>query len=483
MTTLPATVDPHGRVPSANVLPVGHRRLFGGLAIAAVPVLLLVIVTSYQASAYDDELSYRYAVWSVPLLAAGAVGAAALLLLRFVRAGRRRRRGQALVAAVLAVFLLAWFGVLSGGRNAENWSNALVCVPTTLFSVVMCRRVERNRRLPWPLVAVAFVWGMWVAPEYSGMTSALAGYGLTDLVAPGRPFAYVQALVAGVNEEAVKAVGVLAILFALRHRVNGALGGLATGAVVGAGFQFAESALYMAAIDSEAMIYQYWMRQYLTLFASHTVYTGIAGAALGLAFQQRGLWRKAVCALSGYVAAVAAHTVWNVAAWTDLFWRPDDPALLVFAAMPLNVLVFHGPFVVLLAVLAIAALRFEVRGLVAELRREARTGLGAILPDEVGVLARASARFRMRLRLYRRRDYARYRYVRTLHAAQIDLAFARWHRARGDFGVGEDVEHRLRQRVRHIRRTEPPPPPLDRRPDEPLEPAAPGSTVSSGHLS
>jgi RsiW-degrading membrane proteinase PrsW (M82 family) len=460
----------------------GHRRLPGGLAIAAVPVLLMVIVTWHQASAYGDGLSYRYAVWSVPLLAAGAVGAGALPALRFVRPGRRRRRGQVLVASVLAVFLLAWFGVLSGGRNAENWSNALVCVPTTLFSVVMCRRVERNRRLPWTVVAVAFAWGMCVAPQYAGTTSAMAGYWLTDFVAPGRPFTYVQALVAGVNEEAVKAVGVLAILFALRHRVNGALGGLATGAVVGAGFQFAESALYMAAIDSEAMIYQYWMRQYLTLFASHTVYTGIAGAALGLAFQQHGRRRKVVCALSGYVAAVAAHTVWNVAAWNDLFWRAEDPALLVFVAMPLNVLLFHGPFIVIFAVLAIAALRFETRGLLAELRREARTGLGAILPDEVGVLARASARFRMRLRLYRRRDYARYRHVRRLHAAQIDLAFARWHRARGDFGVDEDLEHRLRQRVHQIRRTEPPPR-RDRRPDARPEPAAPGSTVGSGGLS
>jgi hypothetical protein len=314
------------------------------------------------------------------------------------------------------------------------------------------------------------------------MTSDAAVNALVDFVTPGRPFAYVDALVVGLNEEAVKAVGVLAILLAFRHRVNGALGGLVTGAVVGAGFQFFESTVYMADHDSEVTIYQYWMRQYLTLFTSHAVYTGIAGAALGLAFQQRGRRRKALCALSGYLAAVAGHTVWNVAASTGLFWSPDDPKLLVFVAQPVNVLIYHGPFVVLYALLAIGGLRFEARELVAELRHEARTGLGAILPDEVSVLASASARFRVRLRLYRQRDYARFRYVRRLHKAQIDLAYARWHRARGEFGVDHHFEERLRQRVCRIRRAEPPAR-LDQRQDAQPDSVAVGSTVSGGHLS
>ncbi|MFC5744608.1 PrsW family intramembrane metalloprotease [Actinomadura rugatobispora] len=493
MTGAHGTIETPVRVPSAGVLAVGHRRLLGGLAIAAVPVLYLLSVTWYQAVVYDDELAYTYVTWSVPLLGVGAAGVVSLVALTLVRPVRWRRRGQVLVAAVLAVFLPAWFTVLHWGRGDETWATALICVPTTLFCVVMCRRVERSRRLPWALVAVAFVWGMCVAIECARMTTMVVSDALTGLVTPGRPFVFVQALATGLNEEAVKAAGVLAVLFVFRHRVNGALGGLAIGSVVGAGFQFTESAAYMLADETDVTIYQYWVRQYVALLSSHTVYTGIAGAALGLAFQQRGVWRTAVCALSGYVAAVVAHAIWNIAGSTGLFWQPEGATTLVYVAMPLNSLIYHGPYFVLLAVLGIAALRFEVRGLMAELRNEARTGLGAILPDEVDVLARASARFRTRWRLYRRRDYARYRHVRRLHAAQIDLAFARWHRARGDFGVDRDLEDRLRHRVHRIRRNEPlarldpgqdawrPEPSSGPEPEAEATPS--GSAVGEGHLS
>lgn len=438
----------------AEVFSVEPRRMAAGLALVAVAPVVVVICACYRFVAFDDEQAYHELLWTVPLLVAGVVAGSVIVRLRDDPDEWNRRRAR-VAAGGLAAFVVVWFVLLSTARMASDWTTALLCLPSTLFGLVMIRRVERNRRVAWMLLIAPFLWGAFVATTCALSTGDLRTVVVGRLVTPGMPFQYVDTAMTALTEEGVKALGVLAVLVLFGTRINGVLGGLVTGAVVGIGFQFTESILYMGTSDTEEMLYQFWTRQYAGLFASHLVYTGIAGACLGLAFHYRGALARVLCAGTGFLAAVTSHAAWNIAVSSGLTWSPESSALLIFVAQPLNAIVFHSPSIVLFTALIVGAQRFELRGIASELRAEASTGLGAILPSEVRVLTSASARFRLRLRLLARPDLAGYRYVKALHETQIELAYVRWRRARGQSGTGRDTESRLRRRLLHVRRLEP----------------------------
>lgn len=437
-----------------NELRVPPRRMLAGLALTGVPVLVMLVLAWSRMG--TERLSYRTALWSVPLLLACLIAGVVAASARTAPDEGERRRRMAAVPA-LAAFVLAWFVVLSLGRDWVPWSYAPACLPPTLLGVVLVRRAERNRRMPWTLVAVAFLWGACVATALPVLTVDTRNAVLDRLLVPGDPFVYLDGVVTALVEEGSKAIGVLAILATFRHRIHGVPAGLVIGSVLGAGFQFAETMVYLASADHDGMLYQYWTREYAGLFTSHALYTGLVGACLGLALQQRGRVWAVLCGAAGCVAAVAGHASWNTAAALGLLWHPSHGVLLVFVAPLANELMVHGPFLVLYGALVVAGLRFEVRGLGTELRREAATGLGAVRPAEVTTLSSASRRFRTRLALYRRRRYDAYRWLRTLHAAQLELAYARWHRARGEGEVDVAAETRLRLRVAAVRAAEPTP--------------------------
>jgi RsiW-degrading membrane proteinase PrsW (M82 family) len=420
------------------------ERLLGGLAIAAVPVGGLIVTAWYQAVAFDDQWAYRVAVWSVPLLVVAGLGLGLVAL-----PVRRLRRT---VPYLLGGFLIVWTVVLFAGQFAVAGGAVLACLPTTVLGALAIRRVERNRRLPWPLVIVALLWGACVASPFAVATEPLRDAVADTLVAPGRPFTYVDAVLTGGWEEAGKALGVLVLLVAYRHRINGALGGLVAGGLVGTGMQFAETVAYMTGQDRDTLVYQLWSRQYVSLLGSHAIYTGLAGAGLALAWQRRALGWRIASVIGGYAAAVAGHAVWNTAAGTGLMWHPGRAWLLLFVAQPVNVLLFGGPFLALFAVAGIVGLRAEMRGLVTELHREAATGLDAVRPVEVPLLASASARFRLAVRLLWYRRLRWLRRSRALQAAQLELAYARWYRASGEFRTPAGDEQRLRERVWRLRR-------------------------------
>ncbi|MQA79025.1 MAG: PrsW family intramembrane metalloprotease [Streptosporangiales bacterium] len=438
----------HDRPAWAEAFSAGPRRLAAGLALIAVAPVVVLVCAGYQLAAFDDETAYHELLWAIPLLTVAAV--AGIVAVRLWSHPDEWLRRRAMVAVgVLAAVVVVWFVLLTTARLAPYWTTTLLCVPSTLFGLVLMRRAERNRRVSWLLLAAPFLWGACVATQSALATADLRNLVVTRLVTPGTAFMYVDNVVTAVNEEGLKALGVLAVLVVFGSRINGVLGGLVTGAVVGIGFQFTESVLYMAGGDSEEMLYQFWTRQYAGLFASHLVYTGIAGACLGLAFHYRGALARVLCAGAGFLAAVTAHAAWNVAVSVGLTWRPDSSALLIFVAQPVNAFVFHSPSIVLFCALVIGAQRYELRGLRRGLHTEASVGLGAIRPGEVPVLSSASARFRLRLRLLARRDLRRYRHVRALHEAQLELAYVHWHRAHT--GGGDGAESRLRRRILRLR--------------------------------
>ncbi|MGW4501858.1 PrsW family intramembrane metalloprotease [Micromonospora sp. NPDC004336] len=421
----------------------------GGALLALIAAAALVAVIRDD----DDELRIFGAMnlvgFGITLLAASV--AVVVVVAVATRSNSRRTRyvacavGAGLVFAVPAV-LMALSALLS---VAVAWRGALLSVPTTVFALWTFRRMQRNRRPPWWLVLAAFAWGLFVASYFAHMVEVMLHTVITAEVPPGTATIIAHSAAAAFPEELVKGAGVAAIVLLAWRRIDGMLGGIVVGACVGLGFQFAESMSYMTQ-DFDVVLYQHWYRQVTGLLVSHATYTGIIGAGVGLATQLSSWPRRVTCAASGFAFAVAAHLVWDICAMGHFYWESDDPMIQLFVAQPVNLIVLKGPSFAVLLFLVVLALRHETGSLHRQLRAEAASRSDAVTPAEVPVLVDPPRRFLLRLHTLLWESPAAYRRMKRLHAAQLDLAFARWRRERGE-PQPPAAEEALRQQIHQLK--------------------------------
>lgn len=457
----PVAPDPVVADPTA---PAAYRLDRLGAALTTGEALLVMIaVASLVAVIRDDGTGVRV-LGMVSLGAAGVslfVACIAAVVVAMTSATGASPRGRfktwafggalAFAAPALLIVLLTLLQV------GIAWRGALLSIPTTLFALWTFRRMQRNRKPPWRLVVAAFAWGLFVAAYFAQMVEGILHVVITAELMPGTAAIVSHAAAAAVPEELGKGAGVLVVVLLAWRRVDGMLGGIVIGACVGIGFQFAESMSYMTG-DFGAVLYQHWYRQVTGLLVSHATYTGIIGAGIGLAMQFRDWRRRAVCVGSGFAVAIAAHLIWDIFAMGRLYWESDNSTLQLFVVQPLNLIVLKGPAFAILLFLVVIALRQETRSLHRQLRGEACDPRGAITRAEVPVLVNPSLRLRMRLQALLRGDRPAYTRMKRLHSAQLDLAFARWRRHRGD-PPPPGTEDTLRQRIRDLRTEAPPVPP------------------------
>jgi len=104
-----------------------------------------------------------------------------------------------------------------------------------------------------------------------------------------------------------------------------------------------------------------------------------------------------------------------------------------------------------LIALLLFGIRYEAMALSDQMRKEAATGSGAILAEEVPVLASPWQRFKQRLRAFQRGGFRAYFKAARLQTAQLDLAMERWHRERREIDEPLEAEDALRQKVIDLR--------------------------------
>jgi hypothetical protein len=221
--------------------------------------------------------------------------------------------------------------------------------------------------------------------------------------------------------------------------------GIVYGALVGAGFNWFEAALYVAQNYAEYGVATYGLqlgsRYALFGLGGHAMFTAIFGAFLGLATQTQYRWLRILAPLAGLTLAIVAHTLYNVlplvaalesaaagepATWGEPF--PNMGFVETFVSSSLLQLVIFLPF---LLILAIALWRSGVWE-----RRVIRDELA----DEVGRTVSADEyRDIVGDRMFRTRriDRLQPRVSAALVNAQHELAFRKRHVR----DAGENPEH------------------------------------------
>jgi len=451
-TTTPPAADPQSKLRP--------RRYGIAFAIAALVVLAL-IASSILNYVYLDTIPSRTSLYG--LLAVALITLGTFILVRAFNRDRAMRRKHLIRAGVLiGLGVLLWLLVIdvflftqSAGPGVAAIC-ALACLPTTAFGLLVVRRMDRNHKEPWRLVLVAAAWGAIVATSLVVWGETIWEGSAQHALVPGPGLDTSLAFMAGILEEIAKGLAVLLLFLVMRNEFDDVVDGIVYGAAVGLGFNFLESISYMTNLYAVfapegagglAAGIQWYGRQVLGLFFGHATYTAFIGAGVGIARQLPSVRQKVLAIVAGFVIAIAGHFSWD--AWATIF--PIQNTLFGLVEIHLRTLIMTGPFTAGAIALLLFGIRYEGQNLLDQMRKEAATGQGAILPDEVPILASPWQRLKQRLQALSRAGIRGYLQVSRLQTAQLDLAMERWHRERKEIDTPLEAEQQLRERVMQLR--------------------------------
>lgn len=368
-----------------------------------------------------------------------------------ILAGSPLRRRRVAVPTIVGLVVLIGLGLLfvlatlgSFKPDVRNvflralvLSSALAIVPFLVIRFLD----RRERESPW-LVAIAFLWGALIATGIALPLNSLILRLTADWVAANpevkarlgsEAAMLIGAPIAGpLVEEVTKGLGVLALFFLIRAEFDNVRDGFVYGALVGLGFTWLESALYVAQNYAQFGFAPFGLqlgaRYALFGLSGHAMFTGIFGAMLGFTRQSHRAWLRWIAAPAGLLVAIAAHATNNVLALLAVAWEtsqgkpppeapvaPPDVGLFKawLAASFANLVVFL-PFVLLVGFLLWRSGRHERRVICEELEAEA----GRSIPPEDIPAIRADGILRTR-----RIDRMNPRASAAIVNAQHELAF------------------------------------------------------------
>ena len=362
--------------------------------------------------------------------------------LRHPRVARRTTIGLGALLAVAALIICAAVGGLGSEAtrvflNALALSSALSLLPIAILWYLD----RRERETPW-LFAAAFLWGGLIAtafalPFNTAAIMAVAGWleqnaALKEMLGPEAALMIGAPLAAPVVEETLKGLGIVLLFWLARGEFDNVRDGFIYGALVGAGFNWFESALYVqqnfAQFGSAPYGFQLGMRYAWLGLAGHALFSGVFGASLGLARLGPKRWLHYLAPVAGYLLAVLGHA-WNnalplliafasaqagEAPPTEAQAPPQLGLLEAMTSASISNLIIFLPFALLLAWILRRSGRWEREVIREELAAEVGR---SVTPEEFAAVGRDAA---FRTRRIDARDRAA---SAALVNAQNELAF------------------------------------------------------------
>ena len=279
-----------------------------------------------------------------------------------------------LLAAVIICAVVGGLGSAAARvfMTALAWSSLLSVLPL----LVLWFLDRRERESAW-LFAAAFLWGGLIATTVSIPLNTTVIYvigqwlegnaALKEMLGPDAALMIGAPLSAPLVEETAKGIGIVLLFWLMRSEYDNVRDGFVYGALVGAGFNWFESALYVqqnfVQFGDAPYGFQLGARYAWLGLAGHAMFSGIFGAALGLARATHSKLVRYCAPLVGFVVAVIAHA-WNnslplvfaiassragEAPPTESVAPPDVGLLETMISASISNLVIFLPFVLLLA--------------------------------------------------------------------------------------------------------------------------------------
>lgn len=326
----------------------------------------------------------------------------------------------------------------------------LLLAATAIPAGLIIYRFDQFEPEPASMIAIALFWGGVIALTFGGLSNAWLLSFLQHVVPAVQVDSWGAAIVAPINEELYKGLGLVLMYLMARSEFDSVMDGLVYGAMVGLGFQVMENIQYfMLAADEAgsgqvgAVVGMFFLRVVLSGLYSHMLFTGLMGFGFAYFVTQRGrslgnrVGLLALCALLAW----GAHFVWN-SPWLEALMTRGVGSL-VFG------LIIKGlPFLILLLLLGIFARRREHQAFTSLMTAE--VGSDVVTPEEFEVLRSGRRRRKTLRRVKRTKGPAARAILKQLMRAQMNLALFRGKVASGDDPALEAqraIVRRLKERL------------------------------------
>jgi len=299
------------------------------------------------------------------------------------------------------------------------------------------------------MVAAAFLWGAVISIFFASIANELLFGYLGKVVSPATLESWGPAVVAPINEEFYKGMGLLVLYLIAPREFNSLMDGVVYGAVIGLGFQVVENVQYFVrAVDLAGGQDQIWpvlgtffIRVVAVGLYSHVLFTGLVG--VGFAYAVTRDWRPwwvrlgVLTALAGL--AWLAHFVWNSPLLDSVLVEGGVAAFMGYA-------VVKGlPFLAFLVVLVLVARRQETQAFGWLVATE--VGSDVLSERELAILRSGRLRKAARRAVARAKGPTAGRLMDRLQREQIRLGLLS-----GTSGWGNPVLEQQREKIRALRR-------------------------------
>lgn len=320
-------------------------------------------------------------------------------------------------------------------------SVAAAVVPTSIY-VSIAWWLDRYEKEPWWLLALTFLWGAVPAIIFALIAELLLDIPIRALVIGDGAVLIAAAVGAPVAEELFKAIPLLAIFLIHPREFDGLMDGLLYGALVGFGFAMTENVFYFIGAFSEGGLGDFAAVVFLraVIFGlNHALFSSMFGLGLGFARYAGSAMVRWLAPGVGLLLAILLHGIHNffVSVESSLY-------LISLGSDWLGVLLW--------LMLVYLAGREEARWIRQELANEVKDGL--LTPEQARAAARYRSRVRARIAALQEHGFGYAHKLGRLYSLAAELAFRkRQLHVEGNSHDNVDVVRRLREQIRHLRRT------------------------------
>lgn len=373
-------------------------------------------------------------------------------------------------SAVAVVVQLGLFFTAPGDAALVFMSALAMSSVLTALPVWLLWNLERRERVSASFFAAALLWGGFIATAlaipvnsffFQAVDFWVARHPMVEsLLGPEAAVMLSAPISAPIAEELAKALGVAVIFAMLRGEFNSVRDGIVYGALVGIGFNWYETALYVAQEYAKTGVAPYGLqlggRFALFGFGGHALFSGIFGGFLGYALVEPRWLLKISAPIVGLLLAIGAHmlnnalplivTLAGAAAGVDRHEPEPMPDIGFFEAMigsSIREAIIFLPFVMVAALVLWRSDVWERRVIREELSDEVG---GAVSAGEYRDIATDRAMRTTRL------DHLPKRIAPELVNLQNELAFRKqWLKDQALDPIYDPVSARLREQISRLR--------------------------------
>jgi RsiW-degrading membrane proteinase PrsW (M82 family) len=190
---------------------------------------------------------------------------------------------------------------------------ALFAFPPLIVYISVPKILDRYDPEPWWCLAMAFMWGAFVATGFAGMINTFVEIAVSNAYGKEAGELIGAAVSAPFAEESFKGMAILGFFYFLRREFDGVVDGIIYAIFCALGFAAVENVSYYAraAIKGEDVLAGTFVLRGVFTPWLHPLFTSMTGIGFGLSRESHSPYVRALAPIGGFAVAVSLHAMWN----------------------------------------------------------------------------------------------------------------------------------------------------------------------------